>query len=439
MSQSATISSTGTGASDHSPSGQAFASRKPMENEMSAQPIETIAPAIKPAKPHKAGMVRIQAIRQEVVQPEPVRALDLMPHWKKRPDEWQPYSSFSEAMGAYEASSKRSLAACVARMALSAPFIKGGPTEATIALSFSRSIDEAVSKSPNIPADLVSACREEEAARDAHRVVRQRLTQTPADGADILRKLRFITQEFDDCLSPQDHRDAYRHPDSFPLSFEFYALHDDVVRNLNLHREKLAERHAWDAVVAEHQAAGVACRAAPEADLRDYDHAADVAAEAEGRLMRAPAPDVRALAEKMRLSLRYLVESSVEDNIDDPRSIAAALACGDSGDREQVLIYQDALRLADMRPDIASVVAFNPQHLIDAATDHMVGLQVVEDEEQFRLVVQIGEGVSDDLRNALADLRQNERQVLREALRVRAARHCGTKVDAGCLSKAEAA
>lgn len=51
---------------DRSPSGQAFASRKPMENDMSAQPIETIAPAIAAAKLRKAGAPRIHSIRQEL-------------------------------------------------------------------------------------------------------------------------------------------------------------------------------------------------------------------------------------------------------------------------------------------------------------------------------------------------------------------------------------
>lgn len=37
-----------------------------MENDMSAQPIETIAPAIAAAKPRKAGVPRIQAIRQQL-------------------------------------------------------------------------------------------------------------------------------------------------------------------------------------------------------------------------------------------------------------------------------------------------------------------------------------------------------------------------------------
>lgn len=343
-----------------------------------------------------------------------------LPEWKRRPARYRPFANFAEALSAYEAARRRCREACRARMALSAPFIASGPSAATIALSFSRTIDEALAKCSDLPADLVAAMREEEQASADYETARLRLTQTPAFGADITKKLEIITRQFDDVLGtedPQDVRMAYRRPDDFPGTVEFYALHDDILRAVTGGADPVLRR-PWDEAHQRYCDAEIASRA-PDLSEEQWEEASDRAAELEGELHRTPAPDIAAVAEKVRLTLRPQVEDYRDDSVDDPRTIATALADDDCTVREQVLAYQDLLRLSGLRPEIASVTAFDTAPFIEAAQAAGVTLTVVDDEAGD---LRVG-SVPDHLRETFAGLRQAELRVLKRALNQRERLH----------------
>jgi len=155
--------------------------------------------------------------------------------WTNRPADWTPYASWEEAVSAWSAARNASLDAFVALRALSTPFINGGATDPEMrhAYIFAKTIDDALAKAPNLPADLVAASRAEASARAHEEHVRRRATQTPASGLNILSKMRMITEYIDDVfdpLEPSDVRAAHKHADDFPMANEFYALHDDIIR-----------------------------------------------------------------------------------------------------------------------------------------------------------------------------------------------------------------
>jgi len=343
-----------------------------------------------------------------------------LPEWKRRPARYRPFANFAEALSAYEAARKRCREASQARMALSAPFIASGPSAATIALTFSRTIEQAVAKSPDIPADLVAAKQEEERASADYETARLRLTQTPAFGVDISKKLEIITRQFDDVLGTTDLRDvriAHRRPDAFPGTVEFYALHEDILRAVSGGVVPVlcppwneAHQRYCDAEAASH---------APDLSGEQWEEASDRAAELEYQLHRTPAPDVAAVAEKVRLTLRTQVEDYRDDSVDDPRTIATALVDDDCIVREQVLAYQDLLRLSGLRPEIAAVTAFDTEPFVEAAQAAGVALTVIEDESGDLRVGSIPE----HLRDTFAGLRQAELRVLKRALKQRERLH----------------
>lgn len=343
-----------------------------------------------------------------------------LPEWKRRPARYRPYANFAEALSAYEAARRRCREASRARMALSAPFLRTGSPDATFALSFSRTIDEALAKCADIPADLVAAKREEQSAEADYQAVRLRLTQTPAFGTDITKKLEIITREFDDVLGTEDLRDvrmAYRSPESFPGTVEFYALHEDILRAVAGGADPVLRR-PWDEA---HQRYCDAEAASHEPGLsgEQWEEAADRAADLEGKLHRTPAPDIAAVAEKVRLTLRIQIEDGRDDSVDDPRTIATALADDDCTVREQVLAYQDLLRLSGLRPEIASVTAFDTAPFMEAAQAAGVALTVDEDEEGDLRVCTM----PNHLAETFAGLRQAELRVLRRALKQRERLH----------------
>lgn len=149
----------------------------------------------------------------------------------------------------------------------------------------------------------------------------------------------------------------------------------------------------------------------------DWDHATDRASELEGQLHRTPAPTIAALAEKMRLTLKIQLEDHKEDNIDDPRTIAVGLADSDCVVREQVLAYQDALRLAGLRPEVAAATAFDPVPFVAAADAAGVNLAIGESEDGFSLSASfLTEDAPADLRSVFQDLRQGELAVIKSYL-----------------------
>lgn len=134
----------------------------------------------------------------------------------------------------------------------------------------------------------------------------------------------------------------------------------------------------------------------------------------------------------MRLSLRLVIEEYATDSVDDPRTIAVALAADDCTTREQVLIYQDMLRLTGQRPEIAGVTPFDPTPFIVAARNAGVSIDVAETNEGPLAVVPNLQGPFSgfnglssraDALNALSPawdaLTQGELQVLRNTLKRR--------------------
>lgn len=374
-------------------------------NQSAAVAFETV----QPAAPSLSNVVALRAA-----------APSFLPEWKRRPARYRPFANFAEALSAYEAARRRCREASRARMDLSALFRQTGSPDAVFALSFSRTTAEALTKCPDIPAGLVAAVREEEQANADYETVRLRLTQTPAFGADITKKLEIITRQFDDVLGTEDLRDvrmAYRRPDDFPGTVEFYALHEDILRAVTGGADPVLRR-PWDEAHQRYCDAVAASRA-PDLSEEQWEEAADRAAELESELHRMPAPDVAAVAEKVRLTLRTQVEDYRDDSVDDPRTIATALADDDCAVREQVLAYQDLLRLSGLRPEIASVTAFDTAPFIEAAQAAGVTLTVVEDEAGD---LRVG-AVPDHLRETFADLRQAELRVLKRALNQRERLH----------------
>ena len=70
--------------------------------------------------------------------------------------------------------------------------------------------------------------------RAAH-TIRRRVVATPAEGAEVIEKLRLILEPHDDVFIPttaEDTRTMLRNPDDWPVSIEVAALHDDIVRLL---------------------------------------------------------------------------------------------------------------------------------------------------------------------------------------------------------------
>lgn len=161
---------------------------------------------------------------------------------------------------------------------------------------------------------------------------------------------------------------------------------------------------------------------APGLSDDDWEGATDRACEMEGQLHRTPAPTIAALAEKMRLTLKLQIEDEREDDVDDPRTIAVGLADDDCVVREQVLAYQDALRLSGQRPEIVAVTPFDPAPFIQAATAADIALDVVEDADGLLVLApfmapdDVEASSRNDLFEALNRLRQGELRVLRRRL-----------------------
>ena len=161
---------------------------------------------------------------------------------------------------------------------------------------------------------------------------------------------------------------------------------------------------------------------APGLSDDDWENATDRAAELEGQLHRTPAPTIAALAEKMRLTLKLQIEDYRGDDVDDPRTIAVGLADDDCVVREQVLAYQDALRLSGQRPEIVAVTPFDPTPFIQAATAANITLDVVQDDDRqlvlapFKAPQHVEASPPNDLFAALNQLRQGELKVLRRRL-----------------------
>lgn len=199
---------------------------KAAEQPKPTKPINDPIPA-KAAKSASRAVLRMEQARTErrLVQPD----------WKRRPADWRPFETWDEAHAAWCAARQAWSDAFSAVRNISTPFIHGGTTQAWLvnAYVFSRTIDEALAKAPDLPANLIEASRAEEAARAHKEHTRRRATQTPATGLDILAKMRLITEPIDDVFDPfepEDIREAHKRPDTFPQANEFFALHDDIVR-----------------------------------------------------------------------------------------------------------------------------------------------------------------------------------------------------------------
>lgn len=182
--------------------------------------------------------------------------------------------------------------------------------------------------------------------------------------------------------------------------------------------ESDAER-LWRAALEEFREADEAYR---QKGLSDdvWDKLCDRADETRNRLFAMPAPNVAALAEKLRLSLRVKIEERPDDDVDDPRTIAAGLA---GPLRPQVQAYQDALRLAGERPEISEVTAFDPEPFIAAVTAAGLGLSIKEDDNTSYLAVPFFTpirgclAVPANIQRAFESLRQRELNVIKESLK----------------------
>ena len=220
--------------------------------------------------------------------------------WTNRPADWTPYASWEEAVSGWSAARNASLDAFVALRALSTPFINGGATDPEMrhAYIFAKTIDDALAKAPNLPADLVAASRTEASARAHEEHVRRRATQTPVSGLNILSKMRMITEYIDDVfdpLEPSDVRAAHKHADDFPMANEFYALHDDIVRAVSTNQADDGESLAMSRELTRRFSLELA-----ETDDAKIDDAVEHSAAMAHAIMERPArsfADLRAKAE----------------------------------------------------------------------------------------------------------------------------------------------
>jgi len=89
--------------------------------------------------------------------------------------------------------------------------------------------------------------------------------------------------------------------------------------------------------------------------------------DAEDRLFATPAPNLSALAVKMRVHLHRSVADRISDDLSDPRHFSAFLSSPYIDERAALRIYQDILRLAGERPEIASAQPFDPSSIINLA------------------------------------------------------------------------
>lgn len=104
---------------------------------------------------------------------------------------------------------------------------------------------------------------------------------------------------------------------------------------------------------------------------------------------RAHSPDIEALAAKMRLHLGSVIADRLADDIDDPRHFSAMLAEAqrDAIEAEQLNLYQDMLRLAGVRPEIADAQPYDPSELVYACEAAEIGLKVCDTNDHDRIVV----------------------------------------------------
>lgn len=204
-----------------------------------------------------------------------------------------------------------------------------------------------------------------------------------------------------------------RAPD--PPGADVTRLHQAQER---LGSESDAER-IWRVALDEFREADAAYRQKGLSD-DEWDKLCDRADATRDRLFALPAPDVAALAEKLRLSLRVKIEDRPDDDVDDPRTIAAGLA---GPLRPQVQAYQDALRLAGQRPEIAEATPFDPDPFIAAVTAAGVGLSIKEDDSTsyfsvpFFTPIRGCLAVPANIQRAFESLRQRELDVIKERLK----------------------
>jgi hypothetical protein len=104
---------------------------------------------------------------------------------------------------------------------------------------------------------------------------------------------------------------------------------------------------------------------------------------------RAHSPDLEALASKMRMHLGSVIADRLTDDIDDPRHFSAMLgeAHGDALRAELLALYQDTLRLAGLRPEIATAQPFDPSELVYACEEAQIDLKVCNTNDHDRILV----------------------------------------------------
>ena len=127
--------------------------------------------------------------------------------------------------------------------------------------------------------------------------------------------------------------------------------------------ENTTDRLAWDAALAsvvqcERESEAAVGEVAEEAAYRKW-------ADAWINLMRSPAPDIRAVAVKLELLIKRQFATHLDDDVRDPMFLQRLLDAPHLFEgEEQVLLFQDALRLSGVDHPVAGLasVASKPWH-----------------------------------------------------------------------------
>lgn len=152
-----------------------------------------------------------------------------------------------------------------------------------------------------------------------------------------------------------------------------------------------------------------------EADERgEYaDALQELSDRAEFLLASMRAPDLKALAFKIRLQMNDHL-AFMGDDVDDARSIAALLA-GFAEPSRMAAIYRDVLQLAGLQPEIAAVEPFDVEGLITEAEASGFEIRATKDRNNLVLVAVPGSEASTppaDLCGRISGLIRVERDTL---------------------------
>lgn len=176
---------------------------------------------------------------------------------------------------------------------------------------------------------------------------------------------------------------------------------------------------AWDHAVEELQRTKADYDALPTTGTEATRPVEEAWLEADQAMLRTPAPHVRAAAEKLRNQLECEVSGYLGESIDDPRLISAWLgSCTPVDTINLIYLYQDLLRLAGIRPDVANAKPFDAAGLL--AEVKAAGGELVFDEgEHHRPIarVEFSGAVDADLEARIAGLIPQEIVALVDAER----------------------